>query len=793
MSLSLIAEKRRNINSDSNNKITLYRHMGCGPCGGIYIDKTIKKYVFTNPLGGYPGLYYHDIDYNDNKLPLTGWYFFDDPTNVINITTQISTGDWVVLNGKINSDNFGKINFSTNNFQQIPLDLEVEKSINYNQYTGKTYPQIDKIFSGPSSFAETGFHLGLLKTDGTLLLSGLNNYINYAKDFISEFILTGSQYYDAKYTRHPVFQTGRFYPNGNLESSTYLDWGLMYLDQEETNLGYGWRLVVDNGATAVLKSTNLTSWQSNNNQFNGDANNVIGSNIKKYLDDISGQVKDLQFGLDHAILLKKDGTIKFWGDIYSANQINFSFSTGIKQIAANGNMSVLLTSGGTAYYYGNNNYGNQDQITTGVKYISLPSSSHSVYIFEDGTYKERGRSATQSANSLFSNSQSIRDIVYSERYIEGAGHANNATFIRDNYNQVYLKSGVDYGILTGIKITGFQNLPVTPFQIKKLATTEIKYSNYYEIQQKEVYGINQYDLLAKYNSGSMTFDGLTLNNLNDSSFKDVKDGYGITGKLLSFGWADTDNDNWEYFQENYFGSSNFDDESIPSIATTDYGKYQYSGSPFYPTGFNIVKGKNAGGIITAISPRWGIGNQHAPASIGSSIDFDGTTVTVETGFNINPNNQNCDLRIYRLSSDLPSGKYYPLPNSNKNITGAWSIVGDAQDKELPALVLAEVVCGLGSTLSKKYVLTAKLKSEYLVGGDSSNPTFIFSKDGKPILASSHWYIAGCQYCQGSEPSLTPFLSISSQCVGGANLKHPDIQALISGKIAEYNDIMFETL
>jgi hypothetical protein len=763
---------------NDDNRTYLYYNGGCGDCRAIWLDKTLNKYVYRNTLQAL-GTYYHDIDYNDNKLPLTGWYKSDDTNNIINLTSETPTGEWIVLNGIIKSDNFGKINFTSSNFEQIPVDLQIENNINYNQYLTKNYPQIDKIFSGPSSFSETTYHLGLLKTDGTLLLSGANDNINYIKNFTSEVTLTGAGNYNGKYIRNAVFQTGKFYPNGDLTNENWIEWNAA------TNT---WNLRVENGAATLLLSNNLITWEIQ--QSLGGIDNPQGLNIKKYLDDISGEIKDLQFGLNHALLLKKDGTIKYWGD-NQLNQLNFTFSTDIKQIAANGNVSILLTSGNMAYYYGSNNYGNQDAIDTNVKFASAPNPAHTVYIYDSSSpyikgYKERGRIAISAENIVFSANQNIRDIVYSEKY--PISYAEGKTFVRDNYNQVYMLSGdpqTNSGKL--IKISGFGVDPTSPFQAKDITTSQGG------IEQKEIYIINQYDGLAKYNPDTKTFNNFSLNNLSVNSFKEIKDSYALTGTQVNLGWTDPDYDSWEWYEENYFGSSNYDQDSVPSIATADYGKYQYSGNPWQPTGFNIIKGKGAGGIVTAISPRWGIGNQHAPATVGSSIDFDGTTVTVEAAFNINPNNQNCDLKIYRLSSDLPSGKYYPLPASNKNITGAWSIAADAQDKELPAIVLAEVTCGLGSTLSNKYILTTKLKGEQLVGGDSSNPIFIFAKNNQPILASAHWYIASCAYCQSSTPSLTPYLSISNQCVGGPNLKHPDIQALISGKITEYNDTMFETL
>jgi len=780
----MISVKRNYGTTLNDNNVTyLYYNAGCGSCRAIWVDKTLKKYVYRNTLEGL-GVYYHDIDYNDNKLPLTGWYKSDDPNNIINLTSETPTGEWIVLNGTIKSDNFGKINFTSSNFEQIPVDLQIENSINYNQYLTKNYPQIDKIFSGPSSFSETTYHLGLLKTDGTLLLSGANDNINFIKNFISEFTLTGAGDYNGKYIRPTMIinpygapKTGKFYQNGDTSSQRFFEFNKIQNRWKFFDF-YIEKFSVDTVFSNLIIQNNL---------------NISPEflNFKEYLDDISGEIKDLQFGVNHAILLKKDGTIKYWGDD-QLNQLNFTFSTGIKQIAANGNISTLLTSGNMAYYYGSNNYGNQDAIDTNVKFVSVPFAANSIYIYDSSHpynakgYKERGRNSIATNNVVFSGNQNIRDIVYSERY--STSSSVGRSFVRDNYNQVYMLSGdslMNSGEL--IKINGFGVSPSNPFQAKDITTSQGA------IGQKEIYIINQYDGLAKYNPDTKTFNNFSLNNLSDNSFKEIKDGYALTGTQVNLGWTDPDYDSWEWYEENYFGSSNYDEDSVPSIATIDYGKYQYSGNPWQPTGFDIIKGKGAGGIVTAISPRWGIGNQHAPAAVGSSIDFDGATVTVEAAFNINPNNQNCDLKIYRLSSDLPSGKYYPLPASNKNITGAWSIAADAQDKELPAIVLAEITCGLGSTLSNKYILTTRLKGEQLVGGDSSNPIFIFGKNSQPILASAHWYIASCAYCQSSTPSLTPYLSISNQCVGGPNLKHPDIQALISGKITEYNDTMFETL
>jgi hypothetical protein len=73
-------------------------------------------------------------------------------------------------------------------------------------------------------------------------------------------------------------------------------------------------------------------------------------------------------GHQNIVILKKDGRIISWGR-NTNNQLNFSFTTGVKDIAIDEGTSMILTNNGSAYYYGSSVYGNAPSVTTGIKKI----------------------------------------------------------------------------------------------------------------------------------------------------------------------------------------------------------------------------------------------------------------------------------------------------------------------------------------------------------------------------------------------------------------------------------------
>lgn len=741
--MALLSAFNRNFNSNNINQIDLYYDDTCGSCKRIYIDKILNKYVYTRDG---ETTYYNDIDFSGNLFPLSGWYYpQNNPNseNKINLNTNHGIGNWKIIKGSIESGGDFSVT-GENSFGFNPSWQTGTFRVSYIQH-----PITSKVL--PIDFGDS---------DLDKLYAGFNNY--------------------------------------QMKSETFRNYNILFTNKD--------------GSFLITGSPYVTN-----------VPNV-------YITGISGQIRDVAIGRNHIIVLKNDGTIVSWGD-NSRGQINFDITTGIKKICAHLDTSFVLDSGGNARFYGNNYYNNPPALMSGVNEISC-NLFNFIYITDTGVFTlGRDNEVLYAGNNL--SGKKLNQTVYLKRlksgaytepiiltkeqmgnyfeiqknsFVTGAIYNSNLNFYTPEINDSAGRLGFDQfsrefyfgpdiyirsGETTGPSISRYTPKGYYEF----LSVTE----GYFSANPITGFitgfspsGGFQASLFPHFSRFYNTFDF----RYNKRYFNNI---FLLSGTSDQYP-INLDNDAWSYAWEKGFGGDDYDSSVGPKLTTRDYAYDMFNAGEGIPPNFEPIEGRKSGTIyptLVGIAPRWGVGNNHWQLNVGESVHFgNGIYRTVTNSFKINPNGNNGgDGQLYRLNEDLPSGYYYSLADSNKNITGAKVIYTDFEDKEILGQVFGESTFALGSStkLTGRYTIVIDTIRERIIPGDSTHGSFVF-RDLKPALVGTWW---GFSSLAAHSHDMSPYRYAgwgdSHPCGFGANYHHKDYQAFISGKILEYGDTMFEVL
>jgi hypothetical protein len=170
----LSVKNRTNPYQNETDKIMLYMDYAAYSGGSdisIYIDRNLKKYTYKS----LSGIYFSNIDYNNNSLPLTGWTLSGNVGSIISIDTDIISGDWTIINGEGYRNDVKKMTFSSSNFlsnlSTYPIPVGKVKYSDYlNNYENQ---KIVKIFAYNDSYQSNlvNYNFAAIRADGSAFIS----------------------------------------------------------------------------------------------------------------------------------------------------------------------------------------------------------------------------------------------------------------------------------------------------------------------------------------------------------------------------------------------------------------------------------------------------------------------------------------------------------------------------------------------------------------------------------------------------------------------------------------------